>query len=64
MMLLLGKIAAYIAGATAMLLLLIPIICITHFVMRNAMYLADVIVDEIIRLSQNLFEKLKRKHKK
>ena len=63
-MLLLGKIAAYIAGATAMLLLLIPIIWITHFVMRNAMYLADVIVDEIIRLSQNLFEKLKRKHKK
>jgi hypothetical protein len=61
MMLLLGKIAAYMAGATAMLLLLIPMICITHFVIRNAMYLADVIVDEIIRLSQILFDKIKRK---
>ena len=61
MMLLLGKIAAYIAGATAILLLLVPIICITHFVIRNAMYLADVIVDEIIRLSQILFDKIKRK---
>jgi|TARA_R100000005_G_C4888547_1_gene136588 hypothetical protein len=61
MMLLLGKIAAYIAGATAILLLLVPMICITHFVIRNAMYLADVIVDEIIRLSQILFDKIKRK---
>jgi hypothetical protein len=60
-MLLLGKVAAYIAGATAILLLLVPIICITHFVIRNAMYLSDVIVDEIIRLSQSLF---KRNHKK
>ena len=61
MMLLLGKIAAYVAGATAMLLLLVPIICITHFVIRNAMYLADILVDEIIRLSQLLFDKFKRK---
>tara|TARA_Y100000361_G_scaffold133655_1_gene132085 strand:- start:290 stop:478 length:189 start_codon:yes stop_codon:yes gene_type:complete len=61
MMLSLGKIAAYVAGATAMLLLLVPIICITHFVIRNAMYLADILVDEIIRLSQLLFDKFKRK---
>jgi len=61
MMLLLGKIAAYIAGATAILLLLVPMICITHFVIRNAMYLADILVDEIIRLSQILFDKIKRK---
>ena len=61
MMLLLGKIAAYVVGATAMLLLLVPIICITHFVIRNAMYLADILVDEALRLSQLLFDKFKRK---
>jgi hypothetical protein len=47
-MFLLGKIALYIAGITAGLLLLIPIVYIAHFIIRNALYLADIIVDGII----------------
>jgi len=63
-MLLLGKIALYIAGITAGLVLLVPIICMVHFIMDNAMYLSEAIIDEITNLGSRLSQKFKRKHKK
>tara|TARA_R110000744_G_C19278440_1_gene553309 strand:- start:23 stop:214 length:192 start_codon:yes stop_codon:yes gene_type:complete len=63
-MLLLGKIALYIAGITAGLVLLVPIICMAHFIRDNAMYLLEAIIDEITDLGSRISQKLKRKHKK
>jgi uncharacterized protein YpuA (DUF1002 family) len=51
-------------GKTAGLVLLVPIICMVHFIMDNAMYLSEAIIDEITDLGSRLSQKFKRKHKK
>lgn len=63
-MLLLGKIALYIAGITAGFVILIPLLCIIRFITDNAMYLSEAIIDEITDLGSRLSQKFKRKHKK
>tara|TARA_R110001583_G_scaffold86387_1_gene225722 strand:+ start:273 stop:464 length:192 start_codon:yes stop_codon:yes gene_type:complete len=63
-MLLLGKIALYIAGIAAGLLLLIPIVCIIAFIVRNAMYIAEILVDGIVDGLNWVSQIFKRKHKK
>jgi hypothetical protein len=63
-MLLLGKIALYIAGIAAGLLLLIPIMCMVEFIIRNAMYLAEILVDGIVDGLNWVSQLFKRKHKK
>ncbi len=63
-MLFLGKIALYIAGITAGIVILVPLICMVDFILKNALYLSEAIVDEITNLGSRLSQKFKRKHKK
>jgi hypothetical protein len=60
-MLFMGNMALYIAGITAGIVLLVPIICMTIFIMDNAAYLSEAVVDEVTDLIHKIF---KRKHKK
>jgi len=63
-MLFLGKIALYIAGITAGIVILIPIICMVDFVLKNALYLSEIIVDSALDGLNKLSQIFKRKHKK
>jgi len=63
-MLLLGKIMLYIAGAAATIAILIPLLCMTHFIIRNNLYLLEAIMDEILDLGSRISQKFKRKPKK
>jgi len=60
-MLLLGKLTAYLIGIFAGIAILVPLLCITVFIMDNAAYLSEAIIDEITNLIHKIF---KRNHKK
>tara|TARA_R110000751_G_scaffold231897_1_gene333102 strand:+ start:231 stop:422 length:192 start_codon:yes stop_codon:yes gene_type:complete len=63
-MLLLGKIALFIAVSTAIIAILVPLLCMAHFIIRNNVYLLEAVIDEIADLGSRLSQKFKRKHKK
>ena len=54
----------YIAGAAATIAILIPLLCMTHFIIRNNLYLLEAIMDEILDLGSRISQKFKRKPKK
>jgi len=46
------------------ILILIPILCFIDFVLKNALYLSEAIIDEIVEFLEKKFGKPKKEKKK
>ena len=63
-MLLLYKISMALAFIGVTIVIFIPILCFVDFVLKNALYLSEAIIDEIVEFLEKKFGKPKKEKKK